>query len=168
MRIERIQNGCVLASIRWLMHTGREVPPSGLKPGAGVRGGPSGLKVFCRLGKNAGCAAQTTIEHGESPDAFLIFAQDPLPLRLCAFAPLRSFLPAARISARDPLPLRLCVPFFQQPGSLREIHYLCAFAFLSSSSRDLCARSTTQRGLRLVFPPGKRPARDRWIDFQEP
>ena len=44
------------------------------------------------------------IEQGESPDTFLISAHDPLPLRLCAFAPLRSFLPAAGISARDPLP----------------------------------------------------------------
>ena len=45
------------------------------------------------------------IEQGKSPDTFLILAHGPLPLRLCAFAPLR-----------------LCVPFFQQPGSLREIH----------------------------------------------
>jgi hypothetical protein len=32
-----------------------------------------------------------------------ISAGDPLPLRLCAVASLRSFLPAARISAGDPL-----------------------------------------------------------------
>ena len=55
----------------------------------------------------AGFAAQPTIEHGESPDTFLISARDPLPLRLCTFAPLRSFLPTA--------------------GSLREIHYQTAF-----------------------------------------
>jgi hypothetical protein len=48
------------------------------------------------------------IEQGESPDTFLISARDLLPLRLCTFAPLRSFLPTAGISARDPLPLRLC------------------------------------------------------------
>jgi hypothetical protein len=62
---------------------------------------PSGLEVFRRVGE-AGFAAQPTTEHGESPETFLISARDPLPLRLCTFAPLRSFLPAA--------------------GSLREIH----------------------------------------------
>ena len=69
------------------------------------------------------------IEQGESPDTFLISARDLLPLRLCTFAPLRSFLPTAGISALDPLPLRLCAfaplrsfLLFQQPGSLREIH----------------------------------------------
>jgi hypothetical protein len=40
----------------------------------------------------------------ELPDTFLISARDPLPLRLCTFAPLRSFLPSGQISARDPLP----------------------------------------------------------------
>ena len=70
------------------------------------------------------------IEQGESPDTFLISARDLRPLRLCTFAPLRSFLPTAGVSARDPLPLRLWAfaplrsfLLFQQPGSLREIHY---------------------------------------------
>jgi hypothetical protein len=40
--------------------------------------------------------------------------------------------PSSRISAGDPLPLRLYVLFFQAAGSLREIHYLCAFAPLRS------------------------------------
>jgi hypothetical protein len=74
------------------------------KTGSRREGGPSGLEVFRRLGNKAGCAAQTAIDHGKSPDTFLILAQDPLPLRLCTFAPLRSFLPAAGMSARDPLP----------------------------------------------------------------
>ena len=60
------------------------------------------IHVFRRL-VQAGFAAQPTIERGESPDEFLISARDLLPLRLCTFASLRSFLPAA--------------------GSLREIHY---------------------------------------------
>jgi hypothetical protein len=46
----------------------------------------------------------SAIEHGKPPDTFLIFAPDLLPLRLCAFASLRSFLPTSGISARDPLP----------------------------------------------------------------
>jgi hypothetical protein len=46
----------------------------------------------------------SAIEQAKSPDTFLIFAPDLLPLRLCTFAPLRSFLPTAGISARDPLP----------------------------------------------------------------
>ena len=50
------------------------------------------------------------IEHGKSPDTFLILAHGPLPLRLSAFA------------------------------------------FLSSNSRDLCARSTAQTALRAVLP----------------
>ena len=36
LRIGRISNGCVVSSIRWLTHTGRDMPPSGLKPGAGL------------------------------------------------------------------------------------------------------------------------------------
>jgi hypothetical protein len=60
------------------------------------------IHVFRRL-VQAGFAAQPTIERGESPDEFLISARDLLPLRLCTFASLRSFLPAA--------------------GSLREIYY---------------------------------------------
>ncbi len=45
----------------------------------------------------AGFAAQPTIANvGELPDTFLISARDPLPLRLCTFASLRSFLPVAR------------------------------------------------------------------------
>jgi hypothetical protein len=44
------------------------------------------------------------IEQGESPDTFLISARDLLPLRLCAFAALRSFLPTSGISSLDLLP----------------------------------------------------------------
>jgi len=43
----------------------------------------------------AGFAAQPTIEHGKSPDTFLISA------RSATFASLRSFLPTAGNSARD-------------------------------------------------------------------
>jgi hypothetical protein len=99
-------------------------PPTPPAKALGARGsqavGFAFWVLICRRLGGACCAAQPTNEHGKSPDTFLISARDPLPLRLCAFAPLRSFLPAAGISARDPLPLRLCVPFFQQPGSLRE------------------------------------------------
>jgi hypothetical protein len=59
--------------------------------------------VFGRVG-GAGITAQPTIEQGEAPDTFLIFARDPLhplPLRLCTFAPLRSFLPTGRIGVRN-------------------------------------------------------------------
>ena len=45
------------------------------------------------------------IEQGESPNTFLIFARDPLhplPLRLCTFAPLRSFLPTALRAVSPP------------------------------------------------------------------
>jgi hypothetical protein len=49
----------------------------------------------------------SAIEHGKPPDTFLISSRDPLTLRLCAFAPLRSFLPTSGISARDPLPKEL-------------------------------------------------------------
>jgi hypothetical protein len=108
---------------------GRSSPPPPTPPAKalGARGSQAVWFVFwvliCRRLGAACCAAQTTTDHGKSPDTFLISAQDPLPLRLCAFAPLRSFPPAAGISTGDPLPLRLCVPFFQQPGSLREIYY---------------------------------------------
>jgi hypothetical protein len=102
-------------------------PPTPPAKALGARGSQAVWFVFwvliCRRLGAACCAAQTTTDHGKSPDTFLISAQDPLPLRLCAFAPLRSFPPAAGISTGDPLPLRLCVPFFQQPGSLREIYY---------------------------------------------
>ena len=77
--------------------------------------------------------------YGRSTTNSRISTGDPLPLRLCALASLRSLLPSSRISAGDPLrtagslreihylcvfaPLRLCVFFFQAAGSLREIHY---------------------------------------------
>ena len=45
------------------------------------------------------------IEQGESPDTFLISARDLLPLRLCTFAPLRSFLPTSLTRGLAPTPL---------------------------------------------------------------
>jgi hypothetical protein len=35
------KNGCVVARVRWLTHTGREVSPSGLKSGGAKRLGAS-------------------------------------------------------------------------------------------------------------------------------
>ena len=46
--------------------------------------------VFRRMGE-ASFASQTTAEQGESLDTLSISARDLLPLRLCTFAPLRSF-----------------------------------------------------------------------------
>ena len=78
------------------------------------------IRIDFRRVSEAGFTAQTPTEQGESPDTLSILARDPLPLRLCTFAPLRSFPPTAGISARDPLPLRLCT--------------FRAFAFFSSNS----------------------------------
>jgi hypothetical protein len=108
------------------------------------------------------------IEQGEAPDTLSILARDPLPLRLCAFAPLRSFLLTAGISARDPLPSRLCTfaplrSFLLTAGiSARDPlpSRLCTFAPLRSfllvagiSARDpLPSRLCFQKALRAVFP----------------
>ena len=55
-----------------------------------------GIRVDFRRVSEAAFAAQPTIEQGDSPDTFLIVPRDPLPLRLCTFAPLRSFPPTSR------------------------------------------------------------------------
>ena len=94
------------------------------------------------------------IEHGKSPDTFFIFAQDPLPLRLCTFAPLRSFLPTAGISAQDPLPLRLCT-------------FAPLRSFLPTSGVSALDLLPTEPYARFS-PQANRPARNRWLDFQEP
>jgi hypothetical protein len=110
------------------------------------------------------------IEQGEAPDTLSILARDPLPLRLCAFAPLRSFLLTAGISARDPLPSRLCTfaplrSFLLTAGiSARDPlpSRLCTFAPLRSfllvagiSARDpLPSRLCTFAPLRSFLPKG--------------
>ena len=71
------------------------------------------IHVFRRV-VEAGFASQPTIERGISPDNFSISARDLLPLRLCTFASLRFYLPAAG-SLRE--------IHYQTDGSLREIHY---------------------------------------------
>ena len=147
----RISNGCVVARVRWLTHTGREASPSGLKSVGAKRVGERCIRVDFRRVSEAGFAAQPIIEQAESPDTLSIFAQDPLPLRLCTFAPLRSFPPTAGISARDPLPLRLCTfaplrSFLPTAGiSSRDTLplRLCTFASL---------RSFLPTALRAVFP----------------
>jgi hypothetical protein len=111
----RISNGCVVARVRWLTHTGREVSPSGLKSGGAKRFGGRCIRVDFRRMSEAGFAAQPIIEQGEAPDTFLISAQDPLPLRLCTFAPLRSFL---LVALRAVFPLTPPAPYSpsQSPG----------------------------------------------------
>ena len=104
----RISNGCVVARVRWLTHTGREVSPSGLKSGGAKRFGECAFGLFFVGWVKRALPRKPIIEQGEAPDTLSILARDPLPLRLCAFAPLRSFLLTAGISARDPLPSRLC------------------------------------------------------------
>ena len=100
------------------------------------------IHVFRRLGE-AGFAAQTSTEQGESPDTLLIFARDPLPLRLCTFASLRSFLPTA---LRAVFPLTPPAPYSpsQSPGGEGEP---------SGLVRDATVLWLIDHGVRLVLTP---------------
>ena len=72
------------------------------------------IHIFRRVGE-ADFAAQTSTEQGESPDTLSILARDPLPLRLCTFASLRSFLPTALRAVFPLAPPRPLSPS-QSPG----------------------------------------------------
>jgi hypothetical protein len=92
------------------------------------------------------------IEQGEAPDTLSILARDPLPLRLCAFAPLRSFLLTAGISARDPLPSRLCTF-----APLRSFLLVAGISARDPLPSRLCTfaplRSFLPKGLTRGLPP---------------
>ena len=52
LRMGRISNGCVVARVRWLTHTGRGVSPSGLKSGGAKRFGGVHIRIdFRRVGE---------------------------------------------------------------------------------------------------------------------
>ena len=105
-----------------LRTNGREVPPSGLKPNSRISTAQRALRAVIPLtppapsppvkalvGRGGQAAWRFSVgwvkralpryppsRMGGLPDTFLISARDPLPLRLCTFASLRSFLLVAR------------------------------------------------------------------------